>query len=90
MLTLLADTALVSTLRSDRYFTLPYLQENHGVTPAHVAALGKHAKFTFDCGDYATAVGLLSSFRLLTPNADEAFSAQWGKLACEILLGEGT
>eukprot|EP00967_Tisochrysis_lutea_P099309 scaffold147418_cov31-Tisochrysis_lutea.AAC.3 len=74
-------------MRSERCFNLAYLQEHHNITLEHVAALGKHAKFTFDCGDYRSATSLLSSFRLLTPNADDAFSAQWGRLACEILLG---
>jgi len=87
LLDILSNGSLVSSMRSERCFNLAYLQEHHNITLEHVAALGKHAKFTFDCGDYRSATSLLSSFRLLTPNADDAFSAQWGRLACEILLG---
>jgi len=76
LLDLLADTALVANLRAERCFNLAYLQEHHAVSAEHVAALGKHAKFTYDCGDYRSAAELLGTFRLLTPNADEAFSAQ--------------
>ncbi|KAL3910187.1 MAG: hypothetical protein SGPRY_009149, partial [Prymnesium sp.] len=45
-----------------------------------------YAKFIFECGDYATASNLLTHYRLLSTNPDKAFSALWGKLACEILL----
>jgi translation initiation factor 3 subunit E len=47
--------------------------------------LQRYAKFLFECGDYAKASDLLASYRLLTADADKAFSALWGKLASEIL-----
>lgn len=84
---IVSDGPLVANLRAERCFTPAFLLEQHSVTAEHVAALGKYAKFTYDCGNYGAAASMLSCFRLLTSSADEAFSAQWGKLACDILNG---
>jgi len=85
ILELVQDQGRVAELRQEKLFTQGYLQEQMGIQPQHVKALLKYAKFVYECGDYGTAATLLGHFRLLTTNPDDSFSAQWGKLACEIL-----
>ena len=74
------------------------LKEKHNIIPEHVEALYKYAKLYFECGNYGMVEGsdkmgaaeFLPIYRMLTadPNSESAFSALWGKLASEILLGK--
>ncbi|EKX34646.1 translation initiation factor 3, subunit E [Guillardia theta CCMP2712] len=74
------------------------LKEKHNIIPEHVEALYKYAKLYFECGNYGMVEGsdkmgaaeFLPIYRMLTadPNSENAFSALWGKLASEILLGK--
>ena len=76
----------VEELRREKLFNQMYLQQQLNITPQHVQVLHRYAKFVYDCGDYGNAGKLLHHFRMLTQNADDSFSAQWGKLASDILL----
>jgi len=87
ILELVQDQGRVNELRQEKLFNLAFLQEQHAIMPQHIQVLHRYAKFVYDCGDYANASNLLTNFRQLTTNPDEAFSAMWGKLACEILMG---
>uniref|UniRef100_A0A7S0IPH7 Eukaryotic translation initiation factor 3 subunit E n=1 Tax=Calcidiscus leptoporus TaxID=127549 RepID=A0A7S0IPH7_9EUKA len=86
ILELVQDAGRVHDLQREKLFNQSFLQEQHAITPTHVKALQRYAKFVYDCGDYGNASNLLVPFRLLTTNPEDAFSAQWGKLACEILM----
>lgn len=86
ILALVNDQGRVSELRQEKLFTQAFLQEQHGIMPQHVQVLNRYAKFVYDCGDYGTASNLLVNFRCLSTNPDDIFSAQWGKLSCEILM----
>ena len=79
------DAGRVAELKAERCFNQAYLQQNLNITPQHIEVLYRYAKFTYECGDYANAGPLLAHYRQLTLEADKAFSALWGKLACNIL-----
>ena len=42
----------------------------------------------YECGDYRLAGDLLAHYRVLTLDTEKAFSALWGKLACDVLLND--
>ena len=85
ILSLVTDSGRVSELKAERCFNIAYLQQSLNITPQHVEALYKYAKFVFECGDYRLAADLLMHYRTLTLDSDKSFSALWGKLAGEIL-----
>ena len=87
LLAIAKDGNLVKQLRSDKQFTLAFLQENHEVEPAMVEALYRYGKAAYQLGKYAEAAEALGAFRSLTNVKDLALSAGWGKLAAEILAG---
>jgi translation initiation factor 3 subunit E len=86
LLRVVDNQATVKQLRAEKLFTLPYLEEQFGVTAGEVDALYKYAKFQFDCGNYSGAAEYLYQFRALSQNAEKNFSALWGKFAAEILM----
>jgi len=86
LLKIVENTNLVKQLRSEKLFTMQYLEEHYQITLAEVDALYKYAKFQFDCGNYSVAAEYLYQFRTLNQNPDKSFSALWGKFAAEILM----
>jgi len=86
LLLLLQNPELVKQLRSEKLFTLSYLEEHYEVTASEVDTLYKVAKFHFDCGNYSGAAEYLFHFRALNQNPEKNFSALWGKFAAEILM----
>ncbi|KAF2155203.1 eukaryotic translation initiation factor 3 subunit E [Myriangium duriaei CBS 260.36] len=82
---LLSDESVVNNFRSDKVANLNYLKENHGVTPEMVDALYNFGQFQYSCGDYNSASELLYQFRILSTDNDKVASANWGKLAADIL-----
>jgi len=86
LLRLLENQNLVKQLRSEKLFTLAYLEEHFQIRPEEVDALYRYAKFQFDCGNYTGAADFLYHFRSLNQNPDKNFSALWGKFAAEILM----
>jgi len=86
LLKVVDNQTLVKQLRSEKLFTLPYLEEHFEVNTSEVDALYKYAKFQFDCGNYSGAAEYLFHFRSLNSNPDKNFSALWGKFAAEILM----
>ncbi|GAM83243.1 hypothetical protein ANO11243_012290 [Dothideomycetidae sp. 11243] len=82
---LLSDESVVNNFRSDKVANLNYLKENHGVTPEMVNALYEFGQFQYSCGDYNSASELLYQFRILSTDNDKVASANWGKLAADIL-----
>ncbi|PNS21423.1 hypothetical protein CAC42_1202 [Sphaceloma murrayae] len=82
---LLSDENVINNLRSDKVANLNYLKENHGVTPEMVNALYDYGWFQYSCGDYNSASELLYQFRILSTENDKVASANWGKLASDIL-----
>ncbi|KAL2056411.1 hypothetical protein ABVK25_003434 [Lepraria finkii] len=82
---LLSDDSVVSNLRSDKVANLKFLETNHGVTVEMVNMLYDYGWFQYSCGSYANAAHLLDQFRILSTDNDKANSANWGKLASDIL-----
>lgn len=82
---LLSDESVVNNFRSDKVANLNYLKDNHGVTPEMVNALYEFGQFQYSCGDYNSASELLYQFRILSTDNDKVASANWGKLAADIL-----
>ncbi|KAI6647553.1 Eukaryotic translation initiation factor 3 subunit E-like [Oopsacas minuta] len=66
------------------------LCEREGMTASSmVADLYQFAKLNYECGDYESALDTLTWFFTLANsqyNQEEVNSANWGRLACEILL----
>mmetsp|Transcript_32288 Transcript_32288/g.67925 ORF Transcript_32288/g.67925 Transcript_32288/m.67925 type:complete len:435 (+) Transcript_32288:264-1568(+) len=87
ILDLVQDAELVAQLQKEKSFNSAFLFEKYKITAQHIRTLHRYAKFMYDCGDYAAASFLLTSFKALNANPDDAFSALWGKLASEILTG---
>jgi len=77
---------LVKQLRTDKLFTVQYLQDNYQISPESVDELYKFAKFQFECGNYTGASEYLNQFRALNTNEDKNISALWGKFAADILM----
>ena len=85
ILELVQDQGKVLELRNEKLFNAAYLQQQFQITPGHIDALHRYAKFVFDTGNYDQAVSLLGHYRALTTNLDKGFSAMWGQLASAIL-----
>lgn len=86
ILKVLENQTLVKQLRTDKQFTIQYLEEHHEVPADSLDYLYKYAKFLFECGNYSIAAEYLYQFRSLnTTNDERNFSALWGKFASEIL-----
>mmetsp|Transcript_19109 Transcript_19109/g.37220 ORF Transcript_19109/g.37220 Transcript_19109/m.37220 type:complete len:457 (+) Transcript_19109:52-1422(+) len=99
LLTLLEDPALSKPGKGDNKGyrdTLVMMAEKNNITPEMVEGLYKYAKTLFECGNYGQvdagaplgAAEFLSVYRMICkdPSGQNALSAQWGKLAAEILL----
>jgi len=86
ILRLIENAPLVKQLRTEKSFTVQYLQEKYDITPESVESLYQYAKFQFECGRYADAAEHLFQYRSLSTNPDRNFSALWGKFAAEILM----
>ncbi|KAG8629846.1 hypothetical protein KVT40_001465 [Elsinoe batatas] len=82
---LLGEESVINNLRSDKVANLNYLKENHGVTTEMVDALYDFGWFQYSCGSYPEASELLYQFRILSTDNDKVASANWGKLAADIL-----
>jgi translation initiation factor 3 subunit E len=54
--------------------------------PEQVDALYHYAKWEFECGNYSAAAEHLYFFRMLSTHPERTISAQWGKVAADILL----
>jgi translation initiation factor 3 subunit E len=62
------------------------MQEHHGVGPEQIEALYNYGKMVYDSGEYVSARELLHQYSTYSMDARRILSANWGKLACEILL----
>eukprot|EP00658_Telonema_sp_P-2_P059176 TRINITY_DN4790_c0_g1_i11.p1 TRINITY_DN4790_c0_g1~~TRINITY_DN4790_c0_g1_i11.p1 ORF type:complete len:456 (-),score=136.28 TRINITY_DN4790_c0_g1_i11:330-1697(-) len=87
MIALLQDQETVKQLRTEKLFTAQHLQEAHQIEPEHIEALYVWGKKQFDCGQYQEAADALAHYFLVGQEEPNKLSALWGKLACEILIG---
>merc|ERR1719285_1116118 len=63
-----------------------FLEERFEITTEDLSTLYQYAKFQYECGSYASSSQLLYFYSVLvTEDQENAASAIWGKLACEIL-----
>lgn len=68
------------------YKTLQTRNSGIEFTEEHVDALYPYAKYSYDCGRYASAAIALRLYRQLIKDEEKKFSALWGKLAAEMLF----
>merc|ERR1719409_629286 len=71
ILELVQDQGKVLELRNEKLFNAAYLQQQFQITPGHIDALHRYAKFVYDTGNYDQAVSLLGHYRALTTNLDK-------------------
>ncbi|KAG8975458.1 eukaryotic translation initiation factor 3 subunit E [Tulasnella sp. 427] len=87
VMSVIQNPEVAQNLRQDKLQNFNYLKETFGVTSEQIIALYNMGQFQFSIGGYSAAADYLYHFRILyTPN-DLLLSAQWGKLASEILSG---
>lgn len=82
----LSNSQLVAQLKGDKQANLTFLREQCGMEEEDIEALYNHAKFQFECGNYAAAAEFLYHYRSLCTRPERSFSALWGKLAADILM----
>lgn len=62
------------------------MQSQFGIGPEQIDALFKYGKELYECGAYAPALDMLDNFSQYCLDAGRIVSADWGKLACHILM----
>ncbi|KAG9024032.1 eukaryotic translation initiation factor 3 subunit E [Tulasnella sp. UAMH 9824] len=88
VMSVIQNPEVAQNLRQDKLQNFNYLKETFGVTPEQIIALYNMGQFQFSIGAYSAAADYLYHFRILYTQNDLLLSAQWGKLASEILSGE--
>ncbi|KAJ3735871.1 eukaryotic translation initiation factor 3 subunit 6 [Lentinula guzmanii] len=79
---------VAQALRQDKNQNLQYLKDNYNLTLDQITALYNYGKFQYSYGNYSGAADYLYHFRVLSTDPDLTISAQWGKLASDILTGK--
>ncbi|ORY31299.1 eIF3 subunit 6 N terminal domain-domain-containing protein [Naematelia encephala] len=84
------DPDAVAKLRSnvDREKNLEILRTEYNIDIDGINALYHFGQYQYSLGAYANAANFLYHFLLFSPSFDLNISAHWGKLACNILVGE--
>ncbi|PVV00486.1 hypothetical protein BB560_005130 [Smittium megazygosporum] len=78
---------VASSLRQDREQNMKFLKENYDCKPEMVRDLYDFGIFLYSCGNYGGAADMLFHFLVLSTDFNLVIKAMWGKLACEILMG---
>jgi translation initiation factor 3 subunit E len=86
LMELMENPEVTNNLRSDKIANMNYLKENHQVTDQQVNQLYEYGLFLYSMGDYDAASQHLVTFNILAPDGEQTTNAQWGRLACDILL----
>ena len=89
---LLHNAELDADLASEARMEAAELAAKHHVTAEALGALYRSARYAYSAGSHEAAAALLKRFVELAPLGGEALErqrmdAQWGKLACDVLLG---
>ncbi|WVQ86146.1 eukaryotic translation initiation factor 3 subunit E [Cryptococcus sp. DSM 104549] len=84
------DPDAVAKLRSggDKERNMEMLRSEYQIDVDQINALYHFGQYQYTLGDYGSAGNLLYHFLILSPSYDLNISAQWGKLASNILNGE--
>ncbi|KAE8542779.1 eukaryotic translation initiation factor 3 subunit E [Cryptococcus gattii VGV] len=84
------DPDAVAKLRSggDKDRNLDLLRSEYQIDIDQINALYHFGQYQYSLGDYGSAGNLLYHFLILSPSYELNLSAQWGKLASNILNGE--
>ncbi|KAF8318397.1 eukaryotic translation initiation factor 3, subunit 6 [Clavulina sp. PMI_390] len=77
----------VQAIRADKLENLKYLQDKFKITLEQLEALYNFGQLQYSIGNYSVAADYLYHFRILSTNPALILSAQWGKLACDLLVG---
>ncbi|KAG8903087.1 eukaryotic translation initiation factor 3 subunit E [Tulasnella sp. 403] len=88
VLNVIDNPEVVQALRQDKMQNLNYLKEHYGVTLDQITALYNFGQFQYTYGNYTGAADYLYHFRVLSTIPDLLISAQWGKVASDILSGK--
>ncbi|ODN90153.1 eukaryotic translation initiation factor 3 subunit E [Cryptococcus wingfieldii CBS 7118] len=80
----------VAKLRSggDKERNLELLRTEYKIDNDQINALYHFGQYKYSLGEYGAAADLLYQFLILSPSYDLNVSAQWGKLASNILVGD--
>nr|ODN96774.1 eukaryotic translation initiation factor 3 subunit E [Cryptococcus depauperatus CBS 7855] len=86
----IGDPDAVAKLKSggDKEMNLEMLRSEYKIDIDQVNALYHFGQFQYSLGDYGSAANLLYHFLILSPSPELNISAQWGKLASNILDGD--
>ncbi|KAJ7905049.1 eukaryotic translation initiation factor 3 subunit 6 [Mycena leptocephala] len=88
VLDVIENPDVAQALRQDKEQNLQYLKDNYNLTLDQITALYHFGQFQYSYGNYSGAADYLYHFRVLSTDNDLNTSAQWGKLASDILSGK--
>ncbi|KAF7297851.1 Eukaryotic translation initiation factor 3 subunit E [Mycena chlorophos] len=88
VLDVIENPDVAQALRQDKEHNLQYLKDNYNLTLDQITALYHFGQFQYSYGNYSGAADYLYHFRVLSTDAELNTSAQWGKLASDILSGK--
>ncbi|KAI8868445.1 hypothetical protein GQ42DRAFT_164134 [Ramicandelaber brevisporus] len=83
---LIENENVVKALKTDKLLNIRYLQENFGVTNEAIEPLYHLGYLHYSAGNHGAAADMLYHFSVLSVDPRLTLNAQWGKLACEIML----
>ncbi|CAK5262199.1 unnamed protein product [Mycena citricolor] len=88
VLDVIENPEVVQALRQDKEQNLQYLKDNYNLTLDQITVLYRFGQFQYSYGNYSGAADYLYHFRVLSTDNELNTSAQWGKLASDILSGK--
>ncbi|KZT51309.1 eukaryotic translation initiation factor 3, subunit 6 [Calocera cornea HHB12733] len=88
VLDVIENPEVAQALRQDKMQNLNYLREKHNLTHEEINALYHFGQFQYTYGNYSGAAQFLYHFLVLSTDPELNLSAQWGKLASDILSGD--
>ncbi|EJT98808.1 eukaryotic translation initiation factor 3 subunit 6 [Dacryopinax primogenitus] len=87
VLEVIENRDVAQAMRQDKMQNLTYLREKHNLMPEQINALYHFGQFQYTYGNYSGAAQFLYHFLVLSTDPELNLSAQWGKLASDILSG---
>ncbi|KAH8114411.1 eukaryotic translation initiation factor 3, subunit 6 [Phellopilus nigrolimitatus] len=88
VLDVIENPDVAQALRQDKMQNLQYLKDHYNLTLEQITALYHFGQFQYSYGNYSGAADYLYHFRVLSTDNDLNLSANWGKLASDILTGK--
>ncbi|KAI5116580.1 hypothetical protein M0805_009223 [Coniferiporia weirii] len=88
VLDVIENPDVAQALRQDKMQNLQYLKDHYNLNLEQIAALYHFGQFQYSYGNYSGAADYLYHFRVLSTDSELGLSANWGKLASDILTGK--